>query len=49
MASINDLSLARGLTAKVEEACAGVENGEAPILDQVSEITAELLKWWFQV
>lgn len=48
MASINDLSLARGLTAKVEEACAGLENGEAPILYQVSEITAELLKWWFQ-
>jgi len=48
MASINDLSLARGLTAKVEEACIGLEAGEAPILDQVSGMTAELLKWWFQ-
>ncbi|WP_395773278.1 DEAD/DEAH box helicase [Agrobacterium pusense] len=48
MASINDLSLAKGLTAKVETACAGLETGEAPILDHVSEITAELLKWWFQ-
>lgn len=48
MASINDLSLAKGLTAKAEEACAGLESGEAPILGQVSEITAELLKWWFQ-
>lgn len=48
MASINELSLAQGLTAKVEEACAGLDTGEAPILDQVSEITAELLKWWFQ-
>ena len=48
MASINDLSLARGLTVKVEEACAGLESGTAPILDQVSEVTAELLKWWFQ-
>lgn len=48
MASINELSLAKGLTAKVEEACAGLENGEASILDDVSEITAELLKWWFQ-
>ena len=48
MASINDLSLAIGLTAKVEDACAGLETGEAPILDHVSEITAELLKWWFQ-
>ena len=48
MASINDLSLARGLTAKVEALCIGLEAGEAPILDQVSEMTAELLKWWFQ-
>ncbi|MBB2168309.1 DEAD/DEAH box helicase family protein [Gluconacetobacter aggeris] len=48
MTSINDLSLAKGLTAKVEEACVGLENGNAPILDQVSEITAELLKWWFE-
>lgn len=48
MASINDLTLAKGLTAKVEEVCQGLETGEAPILDQVSEMTAELLKWWFQ-
>lgn len=48
MASINDLSLAKGLSAKVEEACAGLENGEAAILDQVSEVTGGLLKWWFQ-
>lgn len=48
MAGINDLTLAKGLTAKVEEVCIGLENGEADILDQVSEITAELLKWWFQ-
>ncbi|MEY9435965.1 DEAD/DEAH box helicase [Bradyrhizobium elkanii] len=48
MASINDLSLAKGLTAKVEEACAGLETGQAPILEQVSETTADLLKWWFQ-
>ena len=49
MASINELSLAKGLTAKVEEACAGLEAGEALIFGQVSEVTAELLKWWFQV
>ncbi|SFT21933.1 DEAD/DEAH box helicase family protein [Methylobacterium sp. yr668] len=48
MASINELSLAKGLTAKVEEVCAGLETGGAPILDQVSGMTAELLKWWFQ-
>ncbi|MGO6703978.1 DEAD/DEAH box helicase family protein [Rhizobium ruizarguesonis] len=48
MPSINELSLALGLTTRVEEACVGLENGEAPILDQVSEVTSELLKWWFQ-
>jgi len=48
MPSINDLSLAQGLTAKVSEVSAGLDDGTAPILDQVSEVTAELLKWWFQ-
>lgn len=48
MPSINDLSLAQGLTAKVNEVCASLDDGTAPILDQVSEVTAELLKWWFQ-
>lgn len=48
MGGINDLTLAKGLTAKAEEVCIGLEIGEADILDQVSEITAELLKWWFQ-
>lgn len=48
MASINDLALSAGLTEKVEVSCIGLENGEAPILDQVSQMTAELLKWWFQ-
>lgn len=48
MPSINDLTLAKGLTTEAEAACIGLESGEAPILDQVSETTAELLKWWFQ-
>jgi type III restriction enzyme len=48
MASINDLTLARKLTERVAEACDGLESGSAPILDQVSPTTAELLKWWFQ-
>ncbi len=48
MASINDLTLARLLSALVAEACVGLENGDAPILSQVSDTTAELLKWWFQ-
>ena len=48
MPSINDLSLAQGLTSKVNEVSTGIDNGTAPILDQVSEVTTELLKWWFQ-
>jgi type III restriction enzyme len=48
MASINDLTLARKLTDHVAEACVGLESGIAPILSQISETTAELLKWWFQ-
>ena len=48
MASINDLTLARKLTDRVSDACAGLESGSAAILDQVSPTTAELLKWWFQ-
>lgn len=48
MASINDLTLARKLTDRVAKACIGLESGTAPILDQVSQTTAELLKWWFQ-
>lgn len=48
MASINDLTLACKLTDRVAEACIGLEFGSAPILDQVSPTTAELLKWWFQ-
>lgn len=45
---INDLTLAKELTKRVEEAAVGIETGSAPILGQVSPITAELLKWWFQ-
>ena len=48
MATINDLTLAKLLTERVAEACKGLESGDAPILSQVSETTAELLKFWFQ-
>jgi type III restriction enzyme len=48
MSSINDLTLASKLTERVSEACIGLESGDAPILSQVSETTAELLKFWFQ-
>ena len=48
MASVNELSLAKGLSALTRTACEGLEAGDAPILAQVSDVTAELLKWWFQ-
>jgi type III restriction enzyme len=48
MASINDLTLAVNLTERVSEASISLESGDAPILSQVSETTAELLKFWFQ-
>jgi type III restriction enzyme len=46
--SIHDLTLARKLTPIVEEACSGLETGDAPILEQVTDTTAELLRHWFQ-
>lgn len=45
---INDLTLAKELTKRVEEAAVGIETGSAPILDHVTPLTAELLRWWFQ-
>lgn len=44
---INDLSLAKKLTQEVLRNCKDIERGCAPILDQVTEVTAELLKFWF--
>lgn len=48
MSGINNLVLARNLTSRVQTACEGLENGNAPILSEVSDMTAELLRWWFQ-
>lgn len=48
MSGINNLVLARNLTARVQTACVGLESGSAPILGEVSDMTAELLRWWFQ-
>jgi type III restriction enzyme len=48
MVGINDLTLAEKLTARVAKTCEGLETGGAPILELVSQTTAELLKWWFQ-
>lgn len=44
----SDLPLVNALNPIVEIACAGLEAGNAPILEQVTETTAELLRFWFQ-
>jgi len=43
-----DLTLAPETHESVAEACTGLESCTALILHEVSETTAELLKWWFQ-
>ncbi len=45
---LNDLSLARSLTRRVESLLPGLEEGCSDILDQVTPITAELLQYWFK-
>ena len=42
------LPLVRSLQPKVQADCVGLENGDAPILEKVSPVTADLLRWWFQ-
>jgi type III restriction enzyme len=42
------LPLVSALTPLVKNECAGLENGAAPILEKVTPITADLLRWWFQ-
>ncbi len=42
------LPLVRSLQPKVQAECVGLENGDAPILEKVSPVTADLLRWWFQ-
>ena len=41
------LMLARALGERTNALCAGLEGGAAPILEQVTPVTAELLRWWF--
>ncbi len=41
------LALALELSAKTRALCSGLEQGKAEILDLVTPITAELLRWWF--
>ena len=42
------LPLVKSLTPRLQAECAGLESGAAPILEKVSPVTADLLRWWFQ-
>jgi type III restriction enzyme len=42
------LPLVKSLTPRLQTECAGLESGSAPILEKVSPVTADLLRWWFQ-
>jgi type III restriction enzyme len=43
----DQLQLAVALTQKTRQICIGLEGGDADILEVVTPITAELLRWWF--
>jgi type III restriction enzyme len=43
----DQLALAAALTQRTKQLCLGLEHSEAEILDLVTPITAELLRWWF--
>lgn len=43
----DQLALARALTARTNELCAGLEEGTAALLDEVTPTTQALLQWWF--
>ena len=42
------LTLAHNITKRVNQACEGLEVGDGEIFNQVSDVTASLLKWWFE-
>ncbi len=42
------LPLVKSLTPRLQADCAGLESGNAPILEKVTPVTADLLRWWFQ-
>jgi type III restriction enzyme len=42
------LPLVRALMPHIQKECAGLESGDAPILEKVTPVTADLLRWWFQ-
>ncbi|HTA66591.1 MAG TPA: DEAD/DEAH box helicase family protein [Xanthomonadaceae bacterium] len=41
------LALAAALTRRTEQLCIGLEHGIADILELVTPVTGELLRWWF--
>jgi type III restriction enzyme len=41
------MPLAAALTAQTQELCRGLEDGSATIYEQVTPVTADLLRWWF--
>ncbi len=43
----DQLALAKALTQRAQSLCLGLEHGEADILELVTPMTAELLRWWF--
>ena len=42
------LPLVKALTPRLQADCVGLESGNAPILEKVTPVTADLLRWWFQ-
>jgi type III restriction enzyme len=44
---MTELALAKALTQRTQRLCIGLEHGSAEILDLVTPVTAELLRWWF--
>ncbi len=42
------LPLVKSLAPLIQKDCAGLESGNAPILEKVTPVTADLLRWWFQ-
>ncbi len=42
------LPLVKSLAPLIQKDCAGLENGSAPMLEKVTPVTADLLRWWFQ-
>lgn len=48
MSGINNLTLAKNLTEQVRLACSDLEAGQGEMLNRVTEVTGELVRWWFQ-